>query len=175
MKLIPITLLVLGMLLLSTGAYAKDNFCGECHTSGEVAAFGKVMDYDKSIYQVKDTRCPGLIELKKGAYFTDSWLIKYNKDLTLMEEQTRRYPEYIREDIDRGAVSFADLKDVQPTSIDGVAGPNLKIKKGVHGVYETMNKLREDYRLEKVVGLGLVCTMLLMLLFSFGLKNTLKE
>jgi len=175
MKLIPKALIVLGMICLATQAYAKDNFCAECHTASEVAAFGRVMNWEKSIYQVKDTRCPGLLELKKGAYFTESQLVKYDMYLTELEGKTRRYPEYIREDLDKGTVAYVDLAGTVPTSIDGVAGPALKIKKSIHGAYETLNKLRDDYTLEKVVGLGLVLTLVVMLLFSLGLKNTLKE
>jgi len=175
MKLIPKALLILGLLCLATQAYAKDNLCGECHTSREVAAFGGVTNWDRSIYQLKDTRCPGLLEIKKGNYFTESQLVKYNENLTEMEEKTRRYPEYLREDLDKSSVAYKDLSVLTPTSIEKVAGPTLKVKKGVHEIYETLNKLRGDYKMEKVVGFGLVGSLLIAFLLVLGLKNTLKE
>ena len=63
---------------------------------------------------------------------------------------------------------------MRTTSIAGIAGPNLKIKKKVGDLYTNYNKLLDDYKMEKVIGFGLVGVMLLSLLLSFGLKNTLK-
>jgi len=174
MKLIPKTLLAAALLLLATQAYAKDNLCGECHTSKEIAAFGNVMSWDRSVFQSKDTLCPGILELKKEAYFTESRLVKFDELLTELEHKTRRYPEYMRADMDGYAVQYAGLATVTPTSIDSIAGPNLKIKKKMHEVYETMNKLKDNYKMEKVIGFGLAGVMLILLLFSLGLKNTLK-
>ena len=108
-KLVPTTLIAVCLLFLATQAYAKDNFCGECHTAREVAGFGNVMAWDRSIFQEKDTLCPGILELKKEAYFTESRLGKYNMFLTEMEEKTRRYPEYIREDLVKDGVQLASL------------------------------------------------------------------
>ena len=51
---------------------------------------------------------------------------------------------------------------------------NLKIKKAVHEVYQNINKLWDDHKMEKVIGFGLAGAMLITLLFFFGLKNTLK-
>ncbi|HEX9860484.1 MAG TPA: hypothetical protein VGB23_04720, partial [Nitrospirota bacterium] len=70
---------------------------------------------------------------------------------------------------------YEELASMTPSSIGGIAGPNLKVKKGMHGVYETLNKLRGDFGLEKVMGYSLLGTMIVSLLFAFGLKNTLKE
>jgi hypothetical protein len=135
-----------------------------------------VLAWDRSVYQVKDTQCPGLLELKRDAYFTESRLVKYDEYLTHLEHNTRRYPEYMREDLDRSAVAYADLASVVPTSIEAFSAPDLKIKKDMHSaVYEKLNKLRDDYRLEKVVGLGLFCALLVSFLIFLGLKNTLKE
>ena len=175
MKLIPRTLIAVSLLILATQAYAKDNYCGECHTAREMAGFGNVMGWDRSIYQEKGTLCPGVMELKKEAYFTESRLAKYNLFLTELEENTRRYPEYIREDLVKDGVQYHELATVNPTSIGGITGPNLKIKKKINEVYTTLNKLRDDYTMEKVIGIGLVLVMLLTLLLSLGLKNTLKE
>ena len=44
-KKIAKTLVVAGIMLLATQAYAKDNRCGECHTSKEMASFGNVMGW----------------------------------------------------------------------------------------------------------------------------------
>ncbi|HLB25209.1 MAG TPA: hypothetical protein VJM83_02650 [Nitrospirota bacterium] len=161
--------------LIASEAYAKDNLCGECHTAKEVASFGDVLGWDRSIYQVKDTLCPGILELRKDTYFTESRLAKYNEFLTHMEHETRRYPEYLREDLDKYGVAYADLLSFTPASIEDFAGPNLKIKKNVHGLYEKFNKLRDDYTLEKVIGWALVGVMLISLLVFMGLKNTIKE
>jgi len=174
MKLIPKTLLILGLMLLATQAYAKDNFCGECHTSKEMASFSGVMEWDKSVYQGKDTLCPGIASIKKDTYFTESRLEKYDEFLTEMEHKTRRYPEFLREDLVKSGVKYADLASVTPTSIDGFSGADLKLKKKIHEVYETYNKLADNYRMEKVMGLFLVGVMLVAFLFSLGLKNTLK-
>ncbi len=174
MKLIPKTLLAASLLLLATQAYAKDNFCGECHTSKEVASFGNIMNWDKSVYQVKDSLCPGVLELKKEAYFTESRLVKFDEFLTELEHKTRRYPEFMREDMDKYSVQYAELATVTPTSIGSIAGPNLNIKKKIHDVYQTMNKLKDDFKMEKVFGFGLAGVMLISLLFFLGLKNTLK-
>ena len=174
-KKIAKTLVVAGIMLLATQAYAKDNRCGECHTSKEMASFGNVLGWDKSVYQEKNTVCPGILELKKDTYFTESRLVKYDEFLTRMEEETRRYPQFLREDLVKAGVAYADLSETTPSSIEGFTGPNLKIKKNVGGVYEKFNNLRDNYKMEKVIGLGLVGVMLLSLLFSFGLKNTIKE
>ncbi|MBI5694573.1 MAG: hypothetical protein HZC51_02380 [Nitrospirae bacterium] len=174
MKLIPLTLVV-GLAMFATQAFAKDNYCAECHTADEVAAFGNVIEWDRSVFQVKDTLCPGMLELKKDAYFTESRLANYREFLKETEESTRRYTVYKEEDLDRIAVKYADLASVSPASIGSFTGPNLKIKKSVHEIYENLNKLRGDYRMEKVVGFGLVGVMLITFLLHLGLKNTLKE
>ena len=165
------------LVLFAGQALAKDDFCAECHTSKEVAAFGNVLDWNKSIYQEKNTICPGLFELKKEAYFTESRLVKYAGFLTNLEENTRRYPEYMREDLDKSAIVYADLvSGPAPDSISSFTGPDLKINKALQSnVYEKLNKLRDDYTMEKVIGLALIVTMLLTLLIYFGLKNTLKD
>ncbi len=174
-KKITKTLVVAGIMLLATQAYAKDNRCGECHTSKEMASFGNVMGWDKSVYQEKNTLCPGILELKKDTFFTESRLVKYDEFLTRMEEETRRYPQFLREDLTKAGVAYADLSETTPTSIEGFSGPDLKIKKNVGGVYEKFNNLRDNYKMEKVIGLGLVVVMLLAFLLSLGLKNTIKE
>ncbi len=175
-KLIQGTLRAACLLAICGTAQAKDNLCGECHTQKEMASFGNVLQWDRSIYQVKDTMCPGLLELKRDAYFTESRLVKYDEFLTHLEHQTRRYPEYMREDLDKGAVAYADLAGVMPTSIEAFSAPDLKIKKDMQSaVYEKLNNLRDDYRLEKVIGLGLFGVLIVMFLMSLGLKNTLKE
>ncbi|MGA2191965.1 MAG: hypothetical protein ABSG42_01140 [Nitrospirota bacterium] len=168
-------LLLAGLVLASSQAFAKDNLCTECHTSREVASFGNVMGWDRSIYQEKGTLCPGIIELKKENYFTESRLVKYNEFLTHLEHQTRRYPEYLREDLVSYGVKYADLASGTPASIDEFAVPNLKIKKNIHSVYEKLNNLRDDYKMEKVIGLGLLGVTLIAFLFFLGLKNTIKE
>lgn len=175
MRLIPITLVLAALLLITAQANAKDNFCAECHTSMEIASFGNVMEWDKSVFQAKETLCPGVLELKKEAYFTESRLAKYDEFLTEMEHTTRRYPEYMREDLVKQGVKYAELASITPTSIGSIAGPNMKVKKSIGGLYETLNKLRGDYKLEKVMGYSLLGTMILSLLFALGLKNTLKE
>jgi hypothetical protein len=175
MKLISKALLIAGMLALATQAYAKDNLCGECHTSREIASFGNVLGWDRSIYQEKGELCPGIMELKKETFFSESRLVKYNEFLTHLEHQTRRYPEYLREDLDKYTVQYAELASVMPSSIDGFAGPNLKIKKNVNEVYTKFGRAADDYKFEKVAGIGLVVTMLVFLLFFLGLKNTIKE
>ncbi len=166
-----------GLVLYAGQALAKDNFCAECHTAKEVAAFGNVLDWNKSIYQEKNTICPGLFELKKDAYFTESRLAKYDEFLTTLEEKTRRYPEYMREDLDQSAITYADLvSGPAPDSISSFAGPDLKIKKALQeNVYSKLEKLQDDYRMEKIIGLALIGTMLLTLLMNLGLKNTLKD
>lgn len=174
MKLIHMALVV-GLVMTASQAFAKDNFCAECHTANEVAAFGNMLEWDRSVFQVKDTLCPGMLELKKDTYFTESRLVNYRESLVKLEEETRRYSVYKEEDLDRYAVKYADLAAVSPTSISAFAGPNLKIKKQVHEVYENLNKLRGDYRMEKVIGFGLVGVMLITFLLHLGLKNTLKE
>lgn len=174
MKLIPVALVV-GLAMMASQAFAKDNHCAECHTAKEVAAFGDVLGWDRSVFQVKDTLCPGMLEFKKDTYFIGSRLVKYREFLKELEEHTRRYSVYHEEDLDRYAVQYADLVTVNPTSISAFSGPNLKIKKNIHEVYEKLNKLRGDFRMEKVIGFGLVGVMLLSLLLHFGLKNTLKE
>ena len=175
MKLIPKTLLVVGLMFLATQAYARDNFCGECHTSKELAAFGNVLAWNKNVYQGKDTMCPGMLAINKDLYFTESRLAKFDTFLTEMEHKTRRYPEYMKEDLAKAEVAYADLAAGSvPTSIDGFSGPDLKLKKKVHEVYETYNKLMGDYSMEKVIGLLLVGTMVVSLLLFLGLKNTLK-
>ena len=164
------------LVLVASVSHAKDNYCGECHTSKEIASFGGVMDWDKSVYQEKNTLCPGLLEIKKGTFFTESRLVKYNEFLSEMEHKTRRYPEYMKEDLVKSGVAYADLASLTPTSIDAFATPNLKIKKAMNDdVYGKYNKLQDDYRMEKIIGLALICVMLLNLLISFGLKNTLKD
>ena len=170
-------LLVAALAVLLTPAFAaaKDNYCGECHTAREIASFGSLTRWDRSIYQQKDTLCPGLFEIKKEQYFTESRLLKYDNFLTVMEEQTRRYPEYLKEDLVKYGVQYADLKSQSVDSIDAFAVPNLKIKKNLGGVYETFNKLREDYKMEKVIGLGLLAVVIISLLFFMGLKKTVKE
>jgi hypothetical protein len=165
----------LAVLLTPAFAAAKDNYCGECHTAREIASFGSLTKWDRSIYQQKDTLCPGLFDLKKEQYFTESRLLKYDNFLTTMEEQTRRYPEYLREDLVKYGVQYADLKSQNVDSIDAFAVPNLKIKKNLGEVYETYNKLREDYGMEKVIGLGLLAVLIISLLFFLGLKKTVKE
>ncbi len=165
----------LAVLLTPAFAAAKDNYCGECHTAREIASFGSLTRWDRSIYQQKDTLCPGLFEIKKEQYFTESRLLKYDNFLTVMEEQTRRYPEYLKEDLVKYGVQYADLKSQNVDSIDAFAVPNLKIKKNLGGVYETFNKLREDYKMEKVIGLGLLAVVIISLLFFMGLKKTVKE
>ena len=166
-----------GLVLLAGHAYAKDNLCGECHTQAEMASFGGVMRWDRSVFQDRNTICPGMLELKKDMYFTESRLAKYDVQLDTLETNTRRYPEYMREDLAKSAVAYADLlSSPVPTSIDAFGGPDLKIKKGLHAnVYDKVNKLSDDYTMEKVVGLGLMGVMLVMLLLFFGLKNTVKE
>ena len=163
------------LVLVASVSYAKDNYCGECHTSKEIASFGSVMDWDKSVYQEKNTLCPGLTEIKKGTFFTESRLVKYNESLTQMEEKTRRYAYYMKDDLTKSGVAYADLASLTPTSIDAFTTPNLKIKKGMNELYEKYNKLQDDYRMEKIIGLALIIVMLLNLLISFGLKNTLKD
>lgn len=175
MRLIPITLVLAALLLIAGPACAKDNFCAECHTASEVAAAGNLMKWDRSVFQAKETLCPGVLELKKEAFFSESRLANYDEFLTELEEHTRRYPEYMREDLVKQSVSYAELASVTPASIGSVAGANLKLKKNMHSIYDTMNKLRGDYKLEKVMGYGLLSTMIASLLFAFGLKNTLKE
>jgi hypothetical protein len=175
MRLITITLVLAALLLISAQANAKDNFCAECHTSMEIAAFGNVMEWDKSVFQARETLCPGVLELKKEAFFAESRMVKYDEFLTELEHTTRRYPEYMREDLVKQGVKYEELASMTPSSIGGIAGPNLKVKKGMHGVYETLNKLRGDFGLEKVMGYSLLGTMIVSLLFAFGLKNTLKE
>jgi hypothetical protein len=165
----------LAVLLTPAFAAAKDNYCGECHTAREIASFGSLTKWDRSIYQEKDTLCPGLFDLKKEQYFTESRLLKYDNFLTVMDEQTRRYPEYLREDLVKYGVQYADLKSQTVDSIDAFAVPNLKIKKNLGEVYETYNKLREDYGMEKVIGLGLLAVLIISLLFFLGLKKTVKE
>jgi hypothetical protein len=165
----------LAVLLTPAFAAAKDNYCGECHTAREIASFGSLTKWDRSIYQEKDTLCPGLFDLKKEQYFTESRLLKYDNFLTAMDEQTRRYPEYLREDLVKYGVQYADLKSQNVDSIDAFAVPNLKIKKNLGEVYETYNKLREDYGMEKVIGLGLLAVLIISLLFFLGLKKTVKE
>lgn len=165
----------LAVLLTPAFAAAKDNYCGECHTAREIASFGSLTRWDRSIYQQKDTLCPGLFEIKKEQYFTESRLLKYDNFLTVMEEQTRRYPEYLKEDLVKYGVQYADLKSQSVDSIDAFAVPNLKIKKNLGGVYETFNKLREDFKMEKVIGLGLLAVVIISLLFFMGLKKTVKE
>jgi hypothetical protein len=174
-KLISKALLIAGMLALATSAYAKDNLCGECHTQKEIASFGNVLGWDRSIYQEKGELCPGIMELKKETFFSESRLVKYNEFLTHLEHQTRRYPEYLREELDKYTVQYAELASVIPSSIDGFAGPNLKIKKNVNEVYTKYNRADDDYKFEKVAGIGLLVTMLVFLLFFLGLKNTIKE
>jgi hypothetical protein len=175
MKLISKALLVAGVLAIATQAYAKDNRCGECHTGKEIASFGNVLGWDRSIYQVKGELCPGVMELKKDTFFTESRLVKYNEFLTHLEHQTRRYPEYMREDLDKYGVQYAELVSFTPSSIDAFAGPDLKIKKNINEVYIKYNRASDDYKFEKVAGIGLVVTMLVLLLFFLGLKNTIKE
>jgi hypothetical protein len=165
----------LAVLLTPAFAAAKDNYCGECHTAREIASFGSLTKWDRSIYQEKDTLCPGLFDLKKEQYFTESRLLKYDNFLTAMDEQTRRYPEYLREDLVKYGIQYADLKSQNVDSIDAFAVPNLKIKKNLGEVYETYNKLREDYGMEKVIGLGLLAVLIISLLFFLGLKKTVKE
>jgi len=166
----------MALLFLAGQAQAKDNFCAECHTSSEMAAFGNVMKWDRSIFQAKDnTVCPGVLELKREAFFTESRLVKYDVFLTELEHQARRYPEYMREDLVKQGVKYEDLASQMPTSIAAVTGPNLKIKKSMHEIYEKTNKLRGDHKMEYVVGASLLITVLLMLLFALGLKNTIKE
>ena len=175
-KLIQGTLLAACLLAISGPAQAKDNYCGECHTGKEIASFGNVLHWDRSIYQVKDTPCPGILELKRDAYFTESRLVKYDEFLTHLEHKTRRYPEYMREDLDKSAVQYADLASVMPASIEAFSGPDLRIKKDINSnVYEKLNKLRGDYSMEKVIGFGLFGVLLVSFLMSLGLKNTLKE
>ena len=72
MRLIPITLVLDALLLFTTQASAKDNFCAECHTSMEIASFGNVMGWDRSVFQEKDSLCPGVLDLKREAYFSGS-------------------------------------------------------------------------------------------------------
>jgi hypothetical protein len=176
LKLIPGTLMVMALLFLAGQAQAKDNYCAECHISSEIAAFGNVMKWDRSIFQAKDnTVCPGVLDLKREAYFSESRLVKYDVFLTELEHQARRYPEYMREDLVKQGVKYEDLVSLTPTSIESVTGPNLKIKKSMHEVYEKINKLRGDHKMEYVIGGSLLITLLLMLLFSLGLKNTIKE
>ncbi len=174
MKVIPKALIVAGILLIAAQAYAKDNYCGECHTAKEIAAFGNVMAWDRSVYQAKGSLCPGFFELKKEAYFSESRLVKFNEFLTELDEKARKYPEYMREDLDADAVQYAELATITPTSINGLADPNLKIKKKMNDVYQTINKLWDDHKMEKVMGFGLFGVMLISLLFFLGLKNTLK-
>lgn len=173
-KTIPAVLIALCLAMTAAEAYAKDNLCGECHTAREMAAMGGMMGWDRSIYQQKDTNCPGVLELKKDAYFTESRLVRYNELLNKMEEKTRRYPEFIREDLDRFSVSYAEMGSATPASIEESTGPVLKLKKKINEVYQTINKLREDYRMEKVMGFAFLGTLLVMLLIFLGLKNTLK-
>ncbi len=175
MKLLSVTLVLTALLLMTAQAHAKDNYCAECHTSSEMAAFGNVMQWDQSIYQEKDELCPGVFELKKEAFFTESRLLKYDEFLTELEHETRRYPEYMRQDLVKQGVKYADLAGGTPSSIASVAGPNLKIKKSMHEIYEKVNKLRGDDHMEYVLGITLFVTVLLSLLFALGLKNTLKE
>lgn len=166
----------LAVLFVPVYAAAKDNYCAECHTAGEIASFGSLMTWDRSIYQEqKSTLCPGLFELKKEQYFTESRLLKYNQFLTDLDEQTMRYPEYMREDLVKYNIQYADLRAKDVDSIDSFAGPNLKIKKGMGEIYENINKLRDDYKMEKVIGLGLLAVMIISLLFFLGLKKTVKE
>ncbi len=167
---------VLIVLFIPAYAAAKDNYCAECHTAGEIASFGSLMKWDRSIYQEqKSTLCPGLFEIKKEQYFTESRLLKYNQFLSDLEEQTMRYPEYMRADLVKYNIKYADLRTKDVDSIDSFAGPNLKIKKGMGEIYEKINKLRDDYKLEKVIGLGLLVVMIVSLLFFLGLKKTVKE
>jgi len=163
------------LVLAASVSHAKDNYCAECHTSKEVASFGNVMGWDKSVYQEKNTLCPGLIEIKKGTFFTESRLVKYNEYLSQMEEKTRRYSWYMKEDLVKSGVAYADLASMNPASIDAFTTPNLKIKKGMNDLYEKYNKLQDDYMMEKIIGLALIGVMLVSLLISFGLKNTLKD
>ena len=175
-KLIQGALIAACLLALCGTAQAKDNLCGECHTAKEIASFGNVLNWDRSIFQVKDTPCPGILELKRDAYFTESRLAKYDEFLTHLEHQTRRYPEYMKEELVKNAVKYADLASVMPTSIEAFTGPDLKIKKDMHSeAYEKLNKLRGDYGLEKVMGLALFGVLLVTFLMFLGLKNTLKE
>ncbi|MHB8173994.1 MAG: hypothetical protein ACYDFU_05990 [Nitrospirota bacterium] len=164
------------VLFIPAYAAAKDNYCAECHTAREISSFGSLTKWDRSIYQQqKDTLCPGLFEIKKEQYFTESRLLKYDQFLTQLEEQTRRYPEYLRTDLVKYGVQYADLKSKDVDSIDSFAGPNLKIKKGMGEVYENINKLRDDYKMEKVIGFALLVVIIVSLLFFLGLKKTVKE
>jgi len=176
MRIITLGILLAGLLLVAPAAMAGDNFCSECHTKGEIASFGDVMAWEGSIHQeVSGTICPGVKELKKEAYFTESRGVKYNEFLTHMEHQTRRWPEIMRQDLVKQQISYYELRNLPQMSIGSVAAKNLKIKKGMHGVYEKLNKIRGDYGMEKVLGFSLVGTMLIMLMVFLALKNTLKE
>jgi len=176
MRIISIVTLLAGLLLIAPAAFAADNFCAECHTKGEIAKFGDVMNWDGSIHEdVGGTICPGVLQLKKETYFTESRGAKYNVFLTELEEQTRRWPNELRKDLAKEQIKFSELKNLPHSSINSVSGPNMKIKKGIHGVYEGLNKLRGDYGMEKVLGYSLVGTVLIMLMVFLALKNTLKE
>ena len=52
---------------------------------------------------------------------------------------------------------------------------DIKIKKNINEVYIKYNRAMDDYKFEKVAGVGLVVTMIVFLLFFLGLKNTIKE
>jgi hypothetical protein len=176
MRIITLGILLAGFLMVAPGAMAKDNFCAECHTQGEIAATGNLMEWDASIHQVVGgTICPGVLELKKEAYFTESRLAKYDVSLTDLEHSMRRWPENMRTDLTKQNIKYAEMKNLPHRSINSMSGKNLKIKKGMHGVYEKLNKLRGDYGMEKVLGYSLVGTMIIMFMMFLALKNTLKE
>ena len=162
------------LVLSASVSFAKDNYCAECHTSKEIASFGAVTEWDKSVYQEKNTLCPGITEIKRGGYFSESRFVRYNESFLEMEEKTRRYPWYMKEDLTKSGIAYADLASVTPSSIEAFTNPNLKIKKGMGELYEKYNKLQDDYGMEKIIGLALIGVMGLTFLVNLGLKNTLK-
>lgn len=168
-------ILFLFMLTLASRAHAQTrHFCVECHTSQEISSFKNVLAWEKSIYQEKNRLCPSVKRLKEEKYFIESQIVKYAQVLDQLEKN-RIITGRMEKNLLRQTIAYGEIATVDPASQEDITDRTAKIKNHIHKIYIQINQIRDRLKMEKVFGLGVLTTLLILFSVLLGIQKTLKE
>ncbi|NWF56697.1 MAG: hypothetical protein HXY45_18090, partial [Syntrophaceae bacterium] len=162
--LLGVTIGAIGM--FSPPASAKPaGFCVECHS----AAFlrNPVTPSDRSVFLAKLDPCPGVKGLAEEMYFNESRILKVHEILrTLAREGWST--ELLEKKAGRAADSLSRLKKDGPISVREFARESSAIRSALQKVYDAAIRMREESDRRWLVGIGILCFLVLLILIGVG-------
>jgi|TARA_B100000315_G_C14464783_1_gene535435 hypothetical protein len=159
--------------LASIAQAQTKRFCAECHTSREISSFGNVLAWGKSIYQEKNHPCPSAKRLKEEGYFTESRIVKYGQVLDQLEKN-RILTGRMKKGLLQQTVAYSEAIALNPVSQEDIAAQTAKIKNNLNKTYLQINQVRDRLKTEKVFGLGVLTTLLMIFSILLGIEKTFK-